>query len=67
MTSKLEQIAAENDIFRIMRDGSGYVGIVYHPDTGQQLEKFHAGSEQAVRLQLIKYIYSTIPMSYNRD
>jgi hypothetical protein len=64
---KFEQMADENDVFRIMRDGSGYVGIVYHPDTGKQVEKFHAGSEQAVRLQLIKYIYSTIPISYNRD
>ena len=67
MTSKFEQMVGENDVFKIMRDGSGYVGIVYHPDTGQQVEKFHAGSEQAVRLQLIKYIYSTVPMSYDRN
>lgn len=65
--SKFEQMADENDVFKIMRDGSGYVGIVYHPDTGQQLEKFHAGSEQAVRLQLIKYIYSTIPVGSDRN
>lgn len=65
--TKFDNLITQNDVFKIMRDGSGYVGIVYHPDTGQQLEKFHAGSEQAVRLQLIKYIYSTIPMSYNRD
>lgn len=67
MTSKLEQIAAENDIFRIMRDGSGYVGIVYHPDTGVPIKKLYSGNEAGLRLQLIKYIYTTIPMSYEEE
>lgn len=65
--SKFEQIAMENDIFRIMRDGSGYVGIVYHPDTGVPIKKFHSGNEAGLRLQLIRYVYTTIPISYEEE
>lgn len=66
MENKLELIASENNVFKIMQDGAGYVGIVYHPDTGREVEKFYSGSESGVRLQLIKYIYSTIPMGYEK-
>ena len=63
--TKFDNLIAQNDVFKIMRDGSGYVGIIYHPETGREVEKFYSGSESGVRLQLIKYIYSTIPMNNN--
>lgn len=66
ISNKFEIIGMENDIFKIMKDGTGYVGIVYHPETGRELEKFYSGSENGVRMQLVKYIYSTIPMGYEK-
>lgn len=60
--SNLQSIFDENNIFKIERDGSGYIGIVYHPDTGRELQKFYSGSERGVRMQVIKYVYSTLPM-----
>lgn len=60
--SNLQSIFDENNIFKIEQDGSGYIGIVYHPDTGRELQKFYSGSERGVRMQVIKYVYSTLPM-----
>lgn len=67
MNSKLKLIESENEIFKIMRDGTGFVGIVYHPETGQEVQKFYSASEQGIRTQLIKFIYSTIPMVYRNN
>lgn len=66
MQTKFELIASENDIFKIMRDGAGFVGIVFHPDTGREVQKFYSGSEIGVRMQLIKFIYSTKSMNYEK-
>lgn len=63
---KTQILLEESNMVKIMPDGRGFIGIVYDPDTGKELEKFYSGSERGVRMQLIKYIYSTVPVGYEK-
>jgi len=64
--SKLEKISKENDFVRILQKGEKFVGIIYHPDTGEEVERVHADTERGVRALIIKFTYSTIPMGYDK-
>ena len=64
--SKLDKIKQENDFVRILKRGEKFVGIIYHPDTGEEIERVHADSERGVRALVIKFTYSTIPMGYEK-
>jgi hypothetical protein len=60
--SKLEKIKDENDFVRIERTGNGFVGIIYHPDTGYEIERVYSDTERGVRTLIIKFTYSTLPV-----
>lgn len=65
--NKFEQIAAENDVFKLIGGPGNYTGIVYNPITGQAIERLTGKTEDEVRDKLIRYVYTTIPMSYEEE
>lgn len=63
-SEKYHAINSEGGLFEIVREGNKFTGTIRHPVTGEFIYKLSALSERDLRSQLIKFIYSTIPMVY---
>jgi hypothetical protein len=64
--NKLESIASENDFVEILGERGNFCAIIRNPETGQIVDRLYAATETGIRAQIIKFVYSTMPMGYEK-